>query len=151
VDAPCAHVCVRGAVRNGASCLAAEYHCLASQGDTVDLTELAAHLEGVAKSGRPITYGALVRRFNLPQVTEAWSAHPLCAAFDRLDREDAEANRPFRTSVVINQTLNRPGDGFFKSLFELKHISARSEEQKMAAFLREVQAAKIYPWGERDA
>ena len=104
----------------------------------MDLDKLGQHLEGIAKKGRPIYYADLVTQFNLPPLDGAWTSHPLCAAFGHLDREDAEAKRPFRTSVVIAKELNRPGDGFFKSLFELKRISAKSENQKMEIFLREL-------------
>ena len=114
----------------------------------MDFTKLAARLETVATKGRTIYYSDLVAEFGLPPLDGAWTSHPLSAAFDRLDREDAEANRPFRTSVVIAKDLNRPGDGFFKSLFELKHVSAKSENQKMEVFAREFQAASQYPWGE---
>jgi hypothetical protein len=113
----------------------------------MDISKLAARLESAAKRRRTIYYSELVVEFGLPPLDGAWTSHPLSAMFDRLDREDAEANRPFRTSVVIAKELNRPGDGFFKSLFELKHVSAKSENQKMEVFAREFQAASQYPWG----
>ena len=72
--------------------------------------------------------------------------HPLQTAFDQLDREDAEACRPFRTSVVIAKETNMPGDGFFKSLRELKGVKANSEKQRLEVFTRELTAAMNHKW-----
>lgn len=114
----------------------------------MDFARLASRFESAAKKGRTLYYSTLVSEFGLPPLDGAWSSHPLSAAFDRLDREDAENGRPFRTSVVIAKELNRPGDGFFKSLFDFNGISAKSESQKMEVFTREFTAASQFTWGE---
>ena len=72
--------------------------------------------------------------------------HPLARAFETLDREDAEARRPFRTSMVISNEENMPGDGYFKSLSELKGLHAKSEKQRLEAFSQELSAAMNYQW-----
>ncbi len=112
----------------------------------MSLDKLAEYLDGIAKKGKTVFYSELVKQFDLPPLDEAWTSHPLSAAFDRLDKEDAEAGRPFRTSVVIAKELNRPGDGFFKSLAELKGKRARSEKQKLELFINEFRDAVKFPW-----
>jgi hypothetical protein len=112
----------------------------------VDLDKLARFLEDKARRKRTIYYSELVTQFGLPPLDGAWLGHPLERAFDALDREDAMAQRPFRTSMVISKEKNMPGDGYFKSLFELKGIHAKSEKQRVEAFSRELSAAMSYKW-----
>jgi hypothetical protein len=62
-----------------------------------------------------ITYGELVAAFDdLPALTGAWAAHPLCDIFGDLDDDDAALNRPYRTAIVVSQRNGIPGPGFFK-------------------------------------
>ena len=112
----------------------------------MDLDKLARFLEDKARRKRTIYYSELVTQFGLPPLDGAWVGHPLERAFDALDREDAKAQRPFRTSMVISKEKNMPGDGYFKALFEFKGISAKSEKQRVEAFSRELSAAMSYKW-----
>jgi len=115
-------------------------------GGVVDLDKLARFLEDKAKRKRTVYYSELVTQFGLPPLDGAWIGHPLERAFDKLDREDAGAHRPFRTSLVVSKEKNMPGDGYFKSLSELKGIHAKSEKQRLEAFLQELSAAMNYKW-----
>jgi hypothetical protein len=112
----------------------------------VDLDKLAKFLEDKARRRRTVYYSELVTQLGLPPLDGAWIGHPLERAFDALDREDAEAHRPFRTSMVVSKEKNMPGDGYFKSLSELKGIHAKSEKQRLEAFLQELSAAMNYKW-----
>ena len=108
---------------------------------------IAAHLENLAKNGGVTTYGAIVEQFGLPLLDGAWSAHPLSEIFELFDQQDAAANRPFRTSVVIAQELNRPGDGFFEALERLKNVpDPRTPNARDALWTAEITAAHNYPW-----
>src|SRR5258708_22215938 len=112
----------------------------------VDLDKLAKFLEDKARRRRTIYYSELVEQFGLPPLEGAWIGHPLERAFDALDREDAEAKRPFRTSMVISKEKNMPGDGYFTSLSELKGIRAKSEKQRLETFSQELAAAMNHKW-----
>jgi hypothetical protein len=48
--------------------------------------------------------------------------------------------------MVVSKEKNMPGDGYFKSLSELKGIHAKSEKQRLEAFLQELSAAMDYKW-----
>lgn len=61
-----------------------------------------------------VFYGALLESYDLPPFDGAWNAHPLSEIFGNLDLEDLRLNRPFRTSLVVNQRTCRPGNGFFE-------------------------------------
>lgn len=110
------------------------------------LDELAAYLESKAKSKRTVFYSDLVTHFALPPLDDAWIDHPLARAFAVLDQQDADAKRPFRTSVVIAKETNMPGSGYFKSLSALKGVRTNTEKQRLEVFARELQAAMDYPW-----
>lgn len=112
----------------------------------MNLDKLARFLEDRAKRKRTVYYSELVTQFGLPPLEGGWMGHPLERAFDALDKEDAAANRPFRTSMVISKDNNIPGNGYFKSLFDLKGISAKSEKQRIAAFSQELTAAMNHKW-----
>ena len=46
------------------------------------LSELAAYLEEMARRrAGPLTYSDIVRKFRLPELTEAWTSHPLARVF----------------------------------------------------------------------
>ena len=112
----------------------------------MNLDKLARFLEDKAKRKRTIYYGELVTQFGLPPLDGAWVGHPLERAFHALDREDAGAHRPFRTSMVITKEKNMPGDGYFRSLSALKGIHAKSEKQRLEAFSQELSATMSYKW-----
>lgn len=112
----------------------------------MDLDKLAKFLEDKARRKRTIYYSELATQFGLPPLDGAWVGHPLARAFDALDREDAEAGRPFRTSMVISREKNMPGDGYFKSLSQLKGVHAKSEKQRLEVFSQELSAAMNHKW-----
>ena len=112
----------------------------------MQLDNLARYLEDRAKRKRTVYYGELVAHFGLPSLDGTWVGHPLERAFDAFDREDAEADRPFRTSMVISKEKNMPGDEYFKALSDLRGIHTKSEEQRLEAFSRELSAAMNHKW-----
>ena len=112
----------------------------------MNLDKLAKYLEDRARRRRTVYYSELVEQFGLPPLDGAWIGHPLERAFDALDREDAEKQRPFRTSMVISKEKNMPGDGYFKALAELKGIHTKSDNQRLEAFSKELSAAMNYKW-----
>ena len=113
----------------------------------INRAEIAAHLESLATRSGVTTYGAIVERFGLPPLDGAWSAHPLSEIFEVLDQQDAAANRPFRTSVVIAQELNRPGDGYFEALERLKGLpDPRTPNARDALWTAELNSAYNHPW-----
>ena len=92
-------------------------------------------------------YGDLITHFGLSELNGIWRSHPLCQIFADLDHEDAQANRPFRTSVVIGRQTNMPGDGFFETLQQLKQINDPvNTEARVAVWLKELKEAHQYPW-----
>ena len=94
----------------------------------------------VARKRDLITYGALVNRLGLPPLDGAWAAHPLSKIFEALDQEDANAQRPFRTTVVVKESEKTPGGGYYEALERLKGIQARNALRKLEVFTRELQA-----------
>ena len=112
----------------------------------MQLEQLATYLEDLARTGKPTTYESIAARFGLPPLDGVWNAHPLSRAFDTLDREDAEARRPYRTSLVISKTRNMPGPGYFASLAALKGVRPNKKKDEAAIFLEELKAATEYPW-----
>src|SRR5438270_7621089 len=94
-----------------------------------------------------ITYGELVVHFSdLPELTNAWAAHPLCWMFGELDDEDAAHNRPFRTAIVVSQDKRLPGDGFFKMYTKLRNpkVRVRTDEERIAVHLQELRASAAF-------
>jgi hypothetical protein len=92
--------------------------------------EIAAFLEERARAAAPIFYNELAKEFALPPVAEYWTAHPLSEIFGRLDHEDHENHRPFRTALVIAKETSIPGIGFFKTLQELRGMRIPKDELK---------------------
>lgn len=108
---------------------------------------IGSYLESVAKKGGLTSYGELVREFDLPQLDGAWTAHPLAQIFEVIDQQDVTAKRPFRTSVVVVQSSNMPGAGFFEALERLKGIpDSGSPNVRLAVWTSEVNAAHAYAW-----
>ena len=112
----------------------------------MQLNQLAAYLENKAKSQQTVFYSEVVSHFGLPSLDGAWNNHPLSKAFHVLDQQDANAKRPFRTSVVIGKESNIPGPGYFTSLASLKSVFTNNESQRLTAFTSELKAALAYPW-----
>ncbi|HOW75102.1 MAG TPA: hypothetical protein P5102_09780 [Candidatus Competibacteraceae bacterium] len=102
-------------------------------------------LEEQARKRRTVYYSDIVARFGLPPMDGLWLNHPLSEIFDVLDQEDAMSNRPFRSAVVISKERNMPGNGFFEALERLRGIQT-SNEQRLEAFTRELEATFGYPW-----
>lgn len=109
---------------------------------------IGKYLEQIALNKTIIHYGELASEFGLPLVTDAWLAHPLSQIFGVLDQEDANAGRPFRTSVVVSKNKTIPGNGFFEMLESLKDIKCRSPKQRDEEWMKELHAAYNYPWGD---
>lgn len=94
------------------------------------IKEVGQYLEEQAKLGTPITYTDVIRRFaDLPMLTGAWCAHPLCGIFGELDDEDNFRKRPFRTALVFAMETGRPGQGFFDSIQNLRGTTITKSEQ----------------------
>lgn len=93
---------------------------------TVTLQKLADYLERAAKAGTPVYYIDVTEYFQLP-VPRNWRNHVLCKMFSTLDQEDADAKRPFRTSMVVRKRQKFPGVGFFASLAEKTGRSVTSD------------------------
>ena len=105
-------------------------------------------LEKIASEKRLVNYGKVVSEFGLPEFDgPGWESHPLSQIFGVLDQEDAIARRPFRTSVVIPKNGERPGNGYFEMLESLKDIKCKSPAQRDEAWVKELQAAYEYQWG----
>ncbi|CAI2307021.1 hypothetical protein [Vibrio parahaemolyticus] len=100
-----------------------------------------------SKIHRVTYYKTIVERFDLPDLDGAWSSHPLRDIFLFLDRQDAAANRPFRTSVVIKIKTNSPGPGYFEALEELKGIAdPKTKAAREKLWLSELNKVYSYPW-----
>lgn len=104
-------------------------------------------LESILKKRGSTTYRDVTNHFGLPEFDGAWRNHPLCNIFEYLDKQDSQANRPFRTSAVISIANNRPGAGFFEALVRLRGIPApRNDNERMEIWIEELHAAQAYQW-----
>lgn len=113
----------------------------------VNPNAIGALLESVAKRKGQIHYSQIVEQFDLPSLDGAWSSHPLSQIFEVLDQQDAAANRPFRTSVVVLVESNRPGNGFYEALHRLKNIpDPKAPAARDTVWAREMRAAHSYKW-----
>lgn len=106
------------------------------------LLELVAFLEDLARRrAATVTYSDIVRKFQLPELTEAWTAHPLARVFENLDAEDYEAKRPFRTTlVVLAKRPGIPGYGYYDSLARRRGVRAKSRSDQFRVHRDELQA-----------
>ena len=86
---------------------------------TLPTMQLGEFLQDRARAAEPVFYNDLARTFGLPPVTDAWLSHPLREIFDRLDRDDHDNSRPFRTAMVMKKSDGVPGKGFFKTVASL--------------------------------
>jgi hypothetical protein len=115
----------------------------------VDPNSVGAYLEArlKVKSPRPTYYKDVASHFGLPEFDGAFRAHPLCQIFEVLDQQDAAANRPFRTSLVIGVTTNCPGQGFFEALERLKgKTDPKVPGAREQLWISELNDAYRYPW-----
>jgi hypothetical protein len=115
----------------------------------VDPNLVGTYLEAKLKARPQQTsnYTDVASRFGLPEFDGAWNAHPLSQIFEVLDQQDANANRPFRTSVVVGVSGNSPGSGLFEALERLKGIADPvTEIAREQLWITELNAAYGYPW-----
>lgn len=94
--------------------------------------------------GEYLTYNELALIHGLPTVNSNWDGHILNKVLKELDREDAEKNRPFRSSCVVRKDTKRPGKGFDASLAVLKRIRVGTKADKEGAYQREFSQAVAY-------
>ncbi len=114
---------------------------------SVDPNLVGSFLEKILKRKGTTNYGLVASHFGLPEFDGAWAAHPLSKIFDVLDRQDAIANRPFRTSCVIGVTSNSPGPGFYEALAQLKGIpDPKSPNAREKLWVNELNGAYSYSW-----
>lgn len=106
---------------------------------SVNFESLARHLEGLARSGETAYYTDLTRLYDLPPPFPNWKGHILSELFALLDEDDARANRPFRTAMVIRDDgKGLPGPGFFSSLYHFKRgVLAKTMSDKKRLHSRE--------------
>ena len=109
------------------------------------MNKIEVYLTNIARNKKLVTYGELVRAFNLPSLSSKWHLHPLCKLFDEIDRADAKNNRPFKTSIVVNES-NNVGAGFFTAYTNYKKIPLVTALEKMKAWSDEVKAVHAYSW-----
>lgn len=106
-------------------------------------------LELKAKAKEIVTYQDVVIAFpDLPALNGDWNTHPLSKIFERLDQEDAQKKRPFRTSLVVRKDKQKrmPGNGFFEALERLKGICCRNEAARESAWITELNNVYNFPW-----
>ncbi|MBS3798589.1 hypothetical protein [Pseudoalteromonas sp. BDTF-M6] len=115
----------------------------------VDPNLVGRYLEDILKAHpqRTANYSSIAQAFGLPDFDGAWSSHPLSEIFEVLDQQDSDADRPFRTSVVIGVNSNSPGPGFFEAMQRLKGIQEpRTRNSREQLWLTELNKAYAYPW-----
>ena len=76
-------------------------------------------------------YGEITTLFGPPALDGAWNGHPLSGTFEVLDQQDANANRPFRTFIVISVDKNVPCMGFYEALERLKGTPSIAVDAKV--------------------
>lgn len=114
---------------------------------SVDPNLVGSYLEKVIKRGDKTSYSMVASYFGLPEFDGAWAVHPLSKIFDVLDQQDANANRPFRTSAVIGVKSNSPGPGFYEALARLKGVpDPKTPEAREKLWIEELKAAYRYSW-----
>jgi hypothetical protein len=94
------------------------------------LSMLVSDIEGRAATRAVISYNKLAREFGQPRITpENWHSHPFFDPFGAMDDEDIAKCWPLRTAIVYSEVLNRPGQGFFKTLAKSRgYAIAESQE-----------------------
>lgn len=112
------------------------------------MNKIEVYLTNIARNKKLVTYGELVRAFNLSPLGSKWHLHPLCKLFDEIDRADANNNRPFKTSIVVNNDT-KVGAGFFTAYVNYKEPKVNpilTESDKDKLWLEEVRAVHAYKW-----
>jgi hypothetical protein len=113
-----------------------------------ELEEVARYLEQRARLPRneaPIFYNDLAAQFGFRTVDEHWLSHPLCAIFAALDADDQAHNRPFRTALVVSRERGLPGDGFFRTLEQLRDLNPiRGDFEQMRVWRDEFDRLLAY-------
>jgi hypothetical protein len=112
----------------------------------VDPNLVGNFLEQKIQQRAVTNYGEVALHFGLPEFNGAWAAHPLSEIFEVIDQQDANANRPFRTSIVISATTNSPGAGFYEALVRLKNIKPVITKMRETVWMQELNAAYNYQW-----
>jgi hypothetical protein len=108
---------------------------------------IGSFLEEKLKRKLTTNYGVVATTFALPDFDGLWASHPLRDIFEAIDQQDANANRPFRTSVVIGVRTNSPGSGLLEALERLKGIEDPvTPSAREGIWLTELNAAYAYPW-----
>jgi len=109
------------------------------------MREVADFLEAKARADEFVYYGDLAAKFGLPPMSGNFSAHPFHKMFDDFDRQDHAGGRPFRTALVISKEKNMPGDGFFKTLAELRGIDIpKADVGRMTVWITEIGKLRHY-------
>ncbi len=113
----------------------------------VNPNDVGIYLQNMAKRQRTVYYNDLVQKYALSALDGIWSSHPLSQIFEVLDQQDADANRPFRSSLVVSKDKHRPGKGFFEALERMKGIAdPKTEEARDKLHIHELNAAFAYNW-----
>jgi hypothetical protein len=113
----------------------------------VDPNLVGKFLEQKLKQKRTTNYRVVASHFGLPEFNGAWASHPLSSIFEILDQQDAQANRPFRTSVVVGVSNNSPGPGLYEALERLKGIpDPQTSTAREQIWINELNAAYCFPW-----
>ena len=110
------------------------------------VVQIGKHLEKLAKKHMTCYYSDITAKFGLPFLDGAWDSHDLSKIFEILDQEDADKNRPFRTSVVISKEFNKPGPGYFAAMSRFKSKHTSTETQRDALWLNELSKTFAYKW-----
>jgi hypothetical protein len=109
---------------------------------TTTAKDVGAFLEEQARKGEPITYGQVVEHFpDLPPLTDAWLAHPLCDMFGQLDAKDHAARLPISDRVFIWKAGFDAWRWLLQTILNYRKKKI-SPNQRMTYWLAEVQAAK---------
>lgn len=93
-----------------------------------------------------ITYGELAEMTNMPPFRNAnWQEHPLCDILGELDEADAESERPFISSLVVNAKTGYSGPGLFKAIAKLRrHGNPVPEQERQEYWSDEVDKVLEY-------
>lgn len=109
------------------------------------VTEIGTVLAETAKKHKTINYSTLCNMFALPPMDGLWNGHPLSEIIEQVDLEDAQKNRPFRSSVLVTKEHHKPGQGLFEALERMKGIkNVKKEHEKI--WMDELAAAYAYKW-----
>ncbi len=109
---------------------------------TATASELGKYLEEHASNGTFVCYSEVAEHFLIPN-TIKWKDNPLSQLCGFLDKEDTDAYRPLRTSVIvlkdgIKKTV--PSKGYFRKLSDYRKIPiAKTAPEKRRVHGEELQ------------